>query len=414
MRVGDSLPLATALGEAREGFEQVVKTSGLEECFQQAMAAIGWEKRDEIGGKDRVIDPSRPSVRRGIGVATCMHGTAIAGLDMGAASIKMNDDGSFNCLVGGTDIGTGSDTVVGQIVAETLGVPLEDVIMYSSDTDMTPFDTGAYASSTTFITGGAAKKAAEKVRAQIQEVAARMFNKGYGQRVPPSEIDTVEYLKRRPLDPDPALARVPVKPEEVRLYRRCAWAPDGRAITMQQIALFATHTEEQHQIMAVASHMSYESPPPFGCQMAEVEVDTETGEVTVTRLVMAVDCGVAINPATASGQIEGGNLQACGYAHCEEMLYDAQGRLHNPRFGLYRIYSADEAPDLQAILIQTYEPSGPYGAKAVAEIPMDGVAPAVANALYHATGVRFYQIPFTPERVWRRLRGLPDDRWLIV
>ncbi|RMG63665.1 MAG: xanthine dehydrogenase [Chloroflexi bacterium] len=414
VRVGDPLPLAAALGEAREGFEQVVKTSGLEECFQQAMAAIGWERRSEFAGKDLIVDPQRPSVRRGIGVAACMHGTAIAGLDMGAASVKMNDDGSFNCLVGGTDIGTGSDTVVGQIVAETLGVPLEDVIMYSSDTDMTPFDTGAYASSTTFITGGAAKKAAEQVRAQIQSVAARMFNKGYGVVVPPEQIDTVEYLKHRPAMPDSSAARGEVKPEDVRLRNRCAWAPDGRAITLQQVALFATHTEEQHQIIAVASHMSYESPPPFGCQMAEVEVDTETGEVTVTKLVMAVDCGVAINPATASGQIEGGNLQACGYAHCEEMVYDAQGRLHNPRFGLYRIYSADEAPELQSILIQTYEPSGPYGAKAVAEIPMDGVAPAVANAVYHATGVRFYQIPLTPERVWRRLKGIEDKRWLIA
>jgi putative selenate reductase molybdopterin-binding subunit len=180
---------------------------------------------------------------------------------MGAASIKIDDDGSFNCLVCGTDIGTGRDTVVGQIVTETLGVPLEDMITYSSDTDITSFDAGAHASSTAYITGGAAKKAAEKVRAQIQEVAARMFNKGYGQVVPPGEIDTVEYLKGHPCNPDPSLARVPVKPKEVRLHERCAWAPDGRAITLQQIVLFATHTEERHQIMAVASHMSCESPP---------------------------------------------------------------------------------------------------------------------------------------------------------
>ncbi|MCL4507062.1 MAG: molybdopterin-dependent oxidoreductase [Chloroflexi bacterium] len=386
VRIGDSLPLAKALGEAKEGFDQVIKTCALEECHQQGMAAIGWHKRDQLR-----IDPKRPTKRRGIGVATCMHGTAIAGLDMGAASIKMNDDGSFNVLVGGTDIGTGSDTVIGQIAAETLGVPLEDIIVYSSDTDFTPFDVGAYASSTTFITGGAAKKTAEQVLRQIQEVAARMFSKGYGQALGGAAVS----LKQGET----------VNLQDITLHDRKAWAPDGRSITLEQIALFATHQEDQHQIMATASHMSYDSPPPFGAQFADVEVDMETGEVTVNRLVMAVDCGVAINPATASGQIEGGNLQACGYGISEEMVYDKDGSLLNRQFGPYRIYSADETPDLQAILVQTYEPSGPYGAKAVAEIPMDGVAPAIANAVFHATGHRFYQIPLTPERVWRGLRS---------
>ena len=137
--------------------------------------------------------------------------------------------------------------------------------------------------------------------------------------------------------------------------------------------------------MATASHMSYLSPPPFATQFAEVEVDTQTGEVTCQKLVMAVDCGIAINPVTASGQVEGGMLQALGYALCEEMVYDSEGRMLNTRFGDYRIFTADETPELQAILVQTYEPSGPYGAKAVAEIPMDGVAPAIANAIYDAT-----------------------------
>jgi putative selenate reductase molybdopterin-binding subunit len=399
-RAGDPLPFAKALGEAREGFDQVIKSCGLEECFAQALAAIGWEQRNEFGGKDLVFDPQRPSVRRGIGVAMAMHGTAIAGLDMGAASIKMNDDGSFNCLVGGTDIGTGSDTIVGQIVAETLGVPLDDVIMYSSDTDFTPFDTGAYASSTTYITGGAALKAAEQIREQIREVAVEMFNSGKG-----TLTDDAGRMTNQTSNV--------IRHEDILLRDRKAIAPDGRELTLEQVALFATHTENQHQIMATASHMTYDSPPPFGCQVAEVEVDTDTGEITVKKLVMAVDCGVAINPATASGQIEGGNLQALGYAHSEEMTYDATGNLHQRRFGQYRIYSADETPAMQAILIQTYEPSGPYGAKAVAEIPMDGVAPAVVNAVHHATGAHFYQIPLTPERVWRGLKGKPDGSWLI-
>jgi putative selenate reductase molybdopterin-binding subunit len=136
----------------------------------------------------------------------------------------------------------------------------------------------------------------------------------------------------------------------------------------------------------------------------EVEVDIETGEVTVTDLVMAVDCGVPINPLTSVGQVEGGMVQALGYAHCEEMAYDADGRMVNASFGPYKIYRSDEMPRLEAILVQTMEPSGPFGAKAIAEIPKDGVAPAMRNAIANATGVRINDIPFTPERVWRALQ----------
>jgi putative selenate reductase molybdopterin-binding subunit len=194
-------------------------------------------------------------------------------------------------------------------------------------------------------------------------------------------------------------------PEQVWLEDRQVCAPGGQQVALSRVALHATHQADQHQIMATASHMSYASPPPFAAQYAEVEVDTETGQVTVTRLIMAVDCGIAINPVTAAGQVEGGMVQALGYAHCEEMVYDEAGHLVNPRFGPYRLYQADEVPELGTILVQTYEPSGPYGAKAVAEIPKDGVAPALASAIYDATGVRIRQIPFTPERVWRALRG---------
>jgi putative selenate reductase molybdopterin-binding subunit len=156
--------------------------------------------------------------------------------------------------------------------------------------------------------------------------------------------------------------------------------------------------------MATASYVSPESPPPFAGQFAEVEVDVQTGQVTVRKLVMAVDCGVAINPITASGQVEGGMTQALGYGHCEEMVYDETGRMVNPHLGPYKIYRADEMPELEVILVQTMEPSGPFGAKAVAEIPKDGVAPALRNAILNATGVHIDRIPFTPERVWTALR----------
>jgi putative selenate reductase molybdopterin-binding subunit len=300
-----------------------------------------------------------------------MHGTAIPRLDMGGASLKINDDGSFNLLVGATDLGTGSDTVLSQIAAEVVGVSTDDVIIYSSDTDMTPFDTGAYASSTTYISGMAVKRAAEQVRDQIRERAAIH------------------------LDVDASL---------IELYDNAAWSPDGRSVTLGTIALSTLHQEGQHQIMANASYVSPESPPPYAAQFVEVEVDIDTGQVTVIRLVMAVDCGVPINPVTASGQVEGGMVQALGYGHCEEMAYDEDGRMVNAEFGPYKIYRADEVPELEAILIQTMEASGPFGAKAIAEIPKDGVAPALRNAIVDATGVRINNIPFTPERVWRALQ----------
>lgn len=370
VKVGDPLDIAPLLGEgeAEVSAAPLVQTSGLAECVAQGMQAIGWQRRKDPAWNQPA---GRPHIRRGLGMAVCMHGTAIPGLDMGGASIKINDDGSFNLLVGATDLGTGSDTVLAMIAAEVLGVPLNDVIIYSSDTDMTPFDTGAYASSTTYISGTAVKKAAEQVREQIKERAGLML------KLPDWSV--------------------------VVLRDRRAYAPDGRSVSLEQLALHSLHQDQQRQIMATASYVSSDSPPPFAGQFAEIELDIETGQVTVKKLVMAVDCGVAINPITASGQVEGGMVQALGYGHCEEMVYDSGGRMLNPAFGPYKIYRADEMPELEVILVQTVEPSGPFGAKAVAEIPKDGVAGALRNAIYNATGARINQIPLTPERVWNAL-----------
>jgi len=375
VKEGDEITMAKAMGEGREGFEQFVTSSGLEQCVQQGAAAINWERRRD---PDWRFDPARPQIRRGLGFAVGMHGSGIAGLDMGAAAIKLNDDGSFNLTVGATDLGTGSDTILAQIAAETLGVPLEDIIIYSSDTDFTPFDTGAYASSTTYISGNAVLKAAEQVRRQIIDHAAKHFL---------TEAD----------------------PERMFLNDRCVWTHDGRSATLEEVALHSLHQADQHQIMATASHMSYESPPPFAAQYAEVEVDVETGQVETKKMIFAVDCGIAINPVTASGQVEGGLIQALGYTLCEEMVYDSAGQLLTTDLRNYKIFAADEVPGIGVILVQTYEPSGPYGAKAIAEIPKDAVAPAVASAIYHATGVRLRSLPFTPERVWRALREKRDS-----
>jgi putative selenate reductase molybdopterin-binding subunit len=370
-KVGDPIDIAPQLGEGdlEAGVMPIITSSGLEEAVLQGQRAVGWERRRDPLWRQ---PPDRPHIRRGLGFAMAMHGTAIPGLDMGGASLKINDDGSFNLLVGATDLGTGSDTVLAQIAAEVVGVGTNDILVYSSDTDMTPFDTGAYASSTTYISGTAVKRAAEQVRAQIIDRAAMMLS---------------------------------VEPDTIDLHDGAAWTSDGATVTLAEIALSSLHQRDQHQIMATASYVSPESPPPYAAQFAEVEVDIETGQVTVLQLVMAVDCGVPINPVTASGQVEGGMVQALGYGHCEEMAYDEDGRMVNAAFGPYKIYRADEMPRLEAILVQTMEASGPFGAKAIAEIPKDGVAPALRNAIADATGVRINDIPFTPERVWRALQA---------
>jgi putative selenate reductase molybdopterin-binding subunit len=374
IRPGEYHPFSTAWNEGREPRPEIIHTVGLEQCVAQGKAAIGWD--DKFGNEEWRIRQigNLPHKRKGIGVALVMQGTAIPYLDMGGASIKMNDDGSFNLLVGATDLGTGSDTVLAQMAAEVLGVPIEDMITYSSDTDFTPFDKGAYASSTTYISGTAAVNAAKIVAEKIQKRAAAMFG------------SNIEY-------------------SSIRLFERAAHAPDGRSIPLSEIALESLHRSNQEQIMGVASYVSPSSPPPFAAQFAEVTVDTETGQVTVDKLVMAVDSGIIINPQTASGQIEGGMTQALGYAVCEEMVYDEKGQAREKDFRDYHIFQADEMPELETIFVETFEPTHPFGVKAVAEIPLDGVAPAVGNAVRDALGVDVDVNPVTPERVWRALKA---------
>ncbi len=377
LRSGEMQPFSTAWSEGRAPRPEIIETCGLEECVRQGRALIGWDEK--VNKPEWRLVPGKPHLRRGIGAALVMQGTAIPYLDMGGASIKLNDDGSFNLLVGATDLGTGSDTVLAQMAAEVLGVPVEDMIVYSSDTDFTPFDKGAYASSTTYISGAAVVRAARQVAEKISARAAAMLN---------AENQAV-----------------PLQPEDMILDDRKAIAPDGRFVTLAQVGHNSLHHENQEQIMAVGSYMSKVAPPPFAAQFAEVVVDIETGMVVVERLVMAVDSGVIVNPVTATGQIEGGMVQALGYAICEEMVYDELGRARERDLRDYHIYSAHEMPRLDAIFVETFEPSHPFGVKAVAEIPMDGVAPAVGNAVLDACGASLTQIPLTPERVWKSLKS---------
>ena len=363
LRPGDENPLAVALGEGRDGFPQIIRSCGMDECITQGMEAIGWERRG-------TFDNSGP-IKRGLGAVCLMHGSGIPGVDMASAFLKLNDDGSFNLLVGATDIGTGSDTILSQIAAEALHLPLDKIVIYSSDTDVTPFDTGAYASSTTYISGMSVKKAAEGAVRQLVAAAAQMWE-------------------------------VPVDglvPRQGAIHR-----PDGESLTYAQICRSTFYNEHQHQIMDHASHLSYECPPPFSAHFCEVEVDTETGAVRIVKYVAAVDCGVPIHPASCEGQTEGGACISMGWALSEEFLFDEGGAMQNASFDGYKMFGALDMPDFQTILVPTYEPTGPYGAKSVSEIPTDGPAPVIANAIYDAIGIRFREIPITPERVWRALR----------
>ncbi|MHB8087374.1 MAG: xanthine dehydrogenase family protein molybdopterin-binding subunit [Anaerolineaceae bacterium] len=367
VKVGDVFPLAEALGEGRKGFPNPLRSTGLAECVAEGSKRIGWDRRND---PDWHTVPGKPYLRRGLGMAALIHGSGIPGVDMGGAYLKMNDDGSFNLMVGATDLGTGADTVLAQIAAEVLGCPVEDILVYAADTDMTPFDKGAYASSTTFVSGGAVKKTAEKVAGMIKNVASRMLE---------------------------------VPPEKLKLTGSHVIAPDGESFTLKEIALNSLHVIDQHQIQAAESHMSLMYAPPFAVQFVEVEVDKQTGEVRVRKLVFGIDCGQPVNPAGVEGQIDGGIAMALGYALCEEMLFDKAGRLNNGNLRDYHVFRAIEMPEIDRFIIPTMDPSGPFGAKAAAEIPIDGAAPAVINAIYDATGLRLREIPATPERVWRAI-----------
>ncbi|MDO9085153.1 MAG: molybdopterin-dependent oxidoreductase [Anaerolineaceae bacterium] len=368
LKIGETMHLSEQLGEGRKGVKQALQSSGMQQCVEIGMKATQFrEKRAMYQNQDGRF-------HKGIGMAVVIHGSGIANLDMGAATIKINDDGSFNLLIGATDLGTGSDTILGQIAAEVLGVPLDDMIVYSSDTDFTPFDKGAYASSTTYVSGGAVKKAALEVRKQILEHAALMLEI--------SDIDQLELKNKQVI------------------------SQDGRRLTLEEIALSSIHQLNQHQIGATASHISPVSPPPTAAQFVEIVLDTQTGEVQVERLLMVVDCGRVINPITASGQVEGGMLQALGFALTEEMLFDEKGIPLNSNLSDYKIFRANETPAMDVIFVQTDEPTGPFGAKSVAEISIDGVSPAMASALHDASAVWMRELPYTPERIKAALQNI--------
>lgn len=360
---GDEIPISRVLSEGRENYPATLRSTGLEECLEKGKSLIGW---DQIRSAEK-----EDILKRGVGVAAATQGSGIAGVDMGSAFIKMNEDASFNLMVGATDLGTGSDTALAQIAAEVLEVPVDKIIVYSSDTDLTPFDKGAYASSTTFVSGGAVKKAAEKVRSQILEQGKKLL----------------------------CVDKAGIKNHSVV-------AEDGRKISYEEICAKTFYTDEQMQIMATASHVSYDPPLVFNATFADVLVDTETGLVKVNKIVSVTDAGQVINPQMAEGQVEGSIPQSLGMALSEFMTFDTKGAPINTDFRSYHIFSAIDMPEVVVKFVHTHEPSGPFGAKAVAEIPVNGPAPAVVNAIYNACGVRIRELPITPEKILRVLSKL--------
>ena len=359
IRTGEGSPIFEKLGEGREGVSQTVKSCELERCLAVGAERIGW-----IASRGK---RARSGARvEGVGMSIMMQGSGIPQIDMGAATLKMNEDGSFNLLIGATDLGTGSDTILAQIAAEVLGVPLAKILVTSSDTDLTPFDVGAYASSTTYVSGMAVQRAAEKVRDQIIEVA-------------------------RPL--------LGASDEGVELRDGRAVATSGAAVTLARVCERAMYETDQFQIGATASCVPTESPPPFLANFARVAVDVDTGEVHVLHYVAAVDCGVAINPRLAEGQMEGAIVNGIGYALTEEMQFSSRGRVRNPSLFDYKILGAMDVPKIDVVLVDSYEPTGPMGAKSVGEIGINGPIPTIANAIYDAVGVRLHSTPFTPEKV---------------
>jgi putative selenate reductase molybdopterin-binding subunit len=361
---GGTSPIFKELGEGREGVEQTITSCELPACIEIGAERIGWATKRGRRRRDG-------SWVHGVGMSIHMQGSGIPLIDMAAASIKLNDDGSINLTVGATDLGTGSDTILAQIAAEVLGIPLAKVVVTSSDTDLTPFDTGAYASSTTYVSGMAVRRAAADVRGQLVAAAAEMLQ---------------------------------AEPGDLRFGDERVTGPQGRSVTLEKIALRALYGANQHQIAATASAVPEVSPPPFLASFAEVAVDLDLGRIRLVDYVAVADCGTPINPRLAEGQVEGAIANGIGYALMEDLAIDARGRARGSDFGRYKIPGACDLPPLQVVLVDSYDPTGPMGAKSIAEIGINAPIPTIANAVHDATGLWLTETPFTAERVWRALR----------
>ncbi|MDF1616059.1 xanthine dehydrogenase family protein molybdopterin-binding subunit [Petrocella sp. FN5] len=363
---GETSPVFAKMGEGTEGTAMNMDSCKLDYCVNRGMELIGW--KDKYPRKTI----SKTKVRS-VGMCLAMQGSGIPYIDMGSAIIKLNDTGFYNLMVGATDIGQGSDTILAQIAAESLKTTIDKIIVYSSDSDLTPFDTGAYASSTTYVSGNAVKKAADQMLEMIVEEGAKALK---------------------------------VRPEDIHFDGDVLTVKEtDTSMTLESLSNRLFYNEDQKQLVATHSYVGTKSPPPFMAGFAEVEVDLETGAFKVLDYVAVVDCGTTINPSLAKVQVEGGILQGLGMAMFEEVIYNKNGSLITNNLMNYRIPTRKEVTNIRVEFADSYEASGPYGAKSVGEIGIDTPPAVIANAIYNAIGVRINSLPITSEKVWAAIHS---------
>jgi len=369
VRQGESSDVYRVMGEGREGVDMIFESCKLDYCIARGRKLIAWDD-------EPLVRQVAPGKLRAKGMAIAMQGSGIPLVDMGSASLELQEGACFKLRVGATDLGTGSDTILAQIAAEELGVPLSSINVYASDTDHTPFDVGAYASSTTYVSGNAVLAAAKKMKAVMLNAVAQRN----GIDINDVRFDGKNFLKA-----------------------------DGKIIQdLESLSLDTLYHdgEKMATLSATASFSGPKSPPPYVAGFAEIELDTGTGKIDLIRYVAVVDCGVAINPALARIQVEGGVLQGIGMALFENVKFDSKGRLLTNSLKTYSIPSRLDVGEIIVELAESYEPSGPFGAKSVAEVSIDSPPAAIANAIRNATGLRLTETPFSPERVLEALNSL--------
>ena len=341
-------------------------SSALHRCIERGKQLIGWDKkypRIEVDGKVRAV-----------GMAVTMQGSGIANIDTASAEIRLCDDGNYLVLVGSTDMGTGSDTILLQMAAEAMRSSMDHFTIHAADTDVSPYDPGSYASSTTYVTGMAVKKAAEELRGKIIDLAAHILE------APSTEIEFDGNC--------------------------CTHNLTGKTITLLQIAVKSVVGPDLRQLSGYATFGSPVSPPPYMAGFAEVEVDKETGKVSLLNYVSVVDCGTVINPNLARIQAEGGIVQGIGLALFEEVQYDSRGNLQSNSFMTYKIPGRKDIGRIQVEFEPSNEPTGPFGAKSIGEVVVNTPAPAIVAAVYNAVGVRITDLPITPEKVFRGMEKI--------
>ena len=353
-------------------YNERLESCHVSQCMEKARAMMDWDKKYPFKdmGNGKV---------RGVGVGISMQGSGIPCVDVGTVTIRLSDEGHYNMMIGATDMGTGCDTILSQMAADCMDCDVKDIVVSGVDTDVSPYDSGSYASSTTYVTGMAVVKACRELREKIIAQGAELL----GIPAKTADFDGACVYAANEDNANDGSASISLK--DISTKRMC-----GSGLALE----------------ATVSHSSPTSPPPFMCGMAEVEVDLQTGEIELLEYKAAVDCGTVINPNLARIQAEGGIVQGIGMALFEDINYTDKGRLKENSFMQYKIPARVEIPDLEVEFDSSYEPSGPFGAKSVGEVVMNTPLPAIVQAVYHATGLWFRELPITPEKVIRGLGKL--------